>query len=131
MAIQIIRIIDSDPEEGVLTFKNDNHTNNTRRETNAGRGDRIIWHIGANSGVAAITEISMKPPPPESTDIFTCPVEGKQNPGPVGEGTRNWMGQTKPASELAVDVQYNYLIKWIADDGSGEHTFDPKINLNT
>jgi hypothetical protein len=130
MAIQIIKIIDSNTWDGTLTFKNDNHTNNTTHETKAGRGDRIVWHIHPNSGVTGITEISMKTSPP-STDIFCAPVQGKQNPGPVGEGTRNWAGQTKPASELDVNVQYNYLIKWIADDGSGEFTFDPKINLNT
>ena len=66
MAVQIIRIIDSNSCDGVLTFKNDNHTNNSTRETKAGRGDRIIWHIGSDSGVASITEILMKPSPPYS-----------------------------------------------------------------
>ena len=95
-----------------------------RGKSNVNNGEEVQWHIANNSGVDSITSIGMKPPMPAepSTDIFSDP------PHQLGN-SRNWKGTV---SETAANGDvYNYFIKWLADDGSGEHTFDPKLKVNS
>ncbi len=112
-----IKITGSNSVTGVLTL--DDHG-----LTHAGRGEQITWRLERNCGVASIEEISVKPSPPgpPSTNIWST------MPRRDG-GSTNWKGAI--SASAAGGAEWNYLIKWIADDGSGEHTFDPKIIVNT
>jgi hypothetical protein len=115
-----ITITGSNPDTGILTFRDDENTN--KGNTHARRGNQIIWHIHPGSGVSSITLIRMKLATP-STNIFVA-----NDPQPVGNGAgRNWSGQISPAA--AIDAEYNYDVLW-TDTNGGAHTFDPMIKVN-
>lgn len=113
-----ITITGSNTTTGELTLQNDPHTSNGN--TNAKRGDLILWHINPRSGVSSITAIQMKPSPPTSTNIF---VSG--DPNQAGSGS--WHGTID--SNVAISSEYYYLIAW-TDANNNPHVFDPMIKVN-
>jgi len=113
-----ITITGSNTTTGELTLQNDAHTNNGN--TNAKRGDLILWRINPGSGVSSLTAIQMKPPPPTSTNIF---VAGD----PHQPGGGNWQGTIDP--NVAINSEYNYQIGW-TDNNNNSYVFDPMIKIN-
>jgi hypothetical protein len=113
-----ITIIGSNTTTGELTFQNDAHT--SHGNTQANRGDLVLWHINPGSGVSSVTAIQMKAPPPSSTNIF---VTGD----PHQSGSGNWQGRID--SSVAIDSEYYYLVRW-TDNNSNSYVFDPMIKVN-
>lgn len=111
----IITVTESNPD-GSLELSD-------RGKSNVNNGEEVQWHIANNSGVKSITGIAMKTSTTEpNTDIFS------EAPQQVG-GSRNWKGTVSETA--AAGDEYIYFIKWLADDGSGEQIFDPKLKVNS
>lgn len=108
MPTRPIKITAGDPSNGSLTLSDHGHTV-------AEGGDTILWQIQNKSGVASITAIQEKP---DSTNIFSTTPRKRGN---------NWMGVIDTAA--APEAEYLYSIVWMAEDGSGPYTFDPKITI--
>jgi len=108
MPTRPIKITSADTSDGSLQLSDRGHTI-------AEGGDTILWQIGNGSGVESITAIQEKP---DSTNIFST--------APHKKG-RNWTGDIDPAAPPK--AEYLYSIVWMAEDGSGPYTFDPKISI--
>lgn len=108
MPTRPIKITAGNTSDGSLELSDHGHTE-------AEGGDTILWQIANKAGVGSITAIQEKP---DSTDIFST------RPGKRGH---NWVGVID--SGAAPKAEYLYSIVWMAEDGSGPYTFDPKISI--
>jgi hypothetical protein len=108
MPTRPIKIMAGNTADGSLQLSDRGHTV-------AEGGDTILWQIANKSGVASITAIEEKA---DSTNIFSEPPHKKGN---------NWVGVVDP--EAPPKAEYVYSIVWMAGDGSGPYTFDPKITI--
>ncbi len=112
MANHPIRITASDTTTGDLTMDDNGNTF-------VDPGDTVTWLIGRNSGVIAFTGFLVKT---GSTNVFdAC------DPVSVGNSS-NWQGTINPS--IAKGTVEDYSILW-TDTSGGNHTYDPKISVNT
>jgi hypothetical protein len=111
MANRPITILGINPSDNSLILSDNGNTN-------VNPSDTVSWHIGQNSGVAAITAITDNN---NSTDVFN------PDPAPIANST-NWQGTVSPT--IAKGTVENYTILWVAASGSGMFRYDPKISVN-
>ena len=86
--------------------------------TIAMRTQRVTWIIGPQSGVMAITGITVKD---SSTNVYD------PQPHQLGNSS-NWQGTISPSIPVPAEELYNII--WTDSSGS-EHQFDPKIQVKS
>jgi len=107
----VISITGSDASTGKLILSDHGNTITSRSQ-------KVKWIIEPNSGVKAITGITVKD---GSTNVFD------PEPQQLGNSS-NWQGKISPTIPVPSEELYNII--WI-DENDNEHTYDPKIQVKS